>query len=150
MIFEKVIMLLSLSEIITKATQMKTNPLKVEWLQKNNSISLRTILKIMYDKDVKLLIPTTPPPYKENPAVGVENMLYNETRRLRIFVKGGGYDDLNKLKRESLFISLLEDVDKGDAKLLVKMIAQKPLTGLPPSVIREAFPGLIPNEERKS
>jgi hypothetical protein len=140
-------MLLSLSEIVNKAIELKTNQQKIEWLQKNNSISLRTILKIMYDKNVKLLIPKTAPPYKESVAVGTEGMLYKETRRLRIFVAGGGYDDLHKVKRETLFISLLETVDKNDAKLLLKMIAQKPLTGLPVSVIRDAFPGLIQNDE---
>ncbi len=144
-------MLLSLSEIVNKAIEFKTNQQKVEWLQKNNSPSLRTILKVMYDKSVVLLIPKTPPPYKESAAVGTEGMLYKETRRLRIFVSGGGYENLNKVKRETLFISLLETVDKNDAKLLLKMIAQKPLTGLPISVIKEAFPGLIAQseEERK-
>jgi hypothetical protein len=70
-------------------------------------------------------------------------MLLKEARRLRIFVKGGGYDTLNQVKRENLFISLLEDIDNGDAELLCKMIAQKPLTGLPRSVIVQSFPGLI-------
>jgi hypothetical protein len=136
-------MLLSLSEIVNKAAAMKKNSDKVEWLQKNNTISLRTILKIMYDKTVIVLLPKEPPPYNDSLAVGIEGMLYKETRRLKIFVQGGGYDDLNQTKRENLFIQLLQDVDKGDAALLVKMISQKGLTGLPISVINESFPMLI-------
>jgi hypothetical protein len=142
-------MLLSLSEIINKAIELKTVDEKVEWLVKNNSISLRTVLKIMYDQSIVLLVPTTAPPYKESEAVGTEGMLYKETRRLRIFIKGGGYDDLNQVKRENLFIQLLQTVDKNDAKLLVKMIQQKPLTGLPASVIHKAFLGLITQQEEK-
>jgi hypothetical protein len=136
-------MLLSLSEIVNKAAELKTNQEKIEWLRKNDSAPLRTILKNTYDKSVEFLIPNTPPPWKKNSYIGVEGMLLKEARRLRIFVKGGGYDTLNQVKRENLFISLLEDVDNNDAELLCKMIAQKPLTGLPRSVIVQSFPGLI-------
>lgn len=134
-------MRLSLSEIVNKACELKKTEEKIEWLKKNESMPLRTILKFTYDTDnVKFLIPDTPPPWKKNDYIGVEGMLYNEVRRLKIFVQGGGYEKLDKIKRESLFISLLEDIDNNDAELLVKMIAQKPLKGLPKSVVAAAFP----------
>ena len=136
-------MKLSISEIVNKAKELKPNNKKVEWLKENDSQPLRIVLKIIYDKNMRVLLPDSEPPYKESEVVGAEGMLYKEARRLRIFVKGGGYDDLQQVKREQLFISLLEDVDKDDAKLLVQMIKQKPLTGLPVSVIKEAFPELI-------
>lgn len=136
-------MLLSLSEIVNKACDLKTKEEKVEWLKRNESIPLKTILKYTYDSTVEFLIPSTPPPWKKNNYVGVEGMLLKEARRLRIFIKGGGYDNLNQVKRENLFISLLEDIDNSDAELLCKMIAQKPLKGLTLSTVTEAFPGLI-------
>lgn len=135
-------MLLSLSEIVTKATEQKNKEDKIAWLKKNESVPLKTILKFMYDPSVEFLIPNTPPPWKKNGYVGVEGMLYKETRRLRIFIKSGGYDHLDQVKREQLFISLLEDVDDNDAELLCKMIAQKPLKGLSRAVVHEAFPDL--------
>jgi hypothetical protein len=141
-------MKLSISEIVNKAVDLKSNEEKVKWLRDNSSIPLQTVLRYTYDKDgVEFLIPNTPPPWKKNSYVGVEGMLYKEVRRLRIFVKGGGYDNLNQVKRENLFISLLEDVDNSDAELLCKMITQKPIKGLPRSVIEEAFPGLISKKE---
>lgn len=144
-------MKLSISEIVDKATELKNKKEKVEWLQKNNSAPLRTVLQYTYDKEnIEFLIPNTPPPWKKNSYVGVEGMLYREARRLRIFVKGGGYDNLNQVKRENLFISLLEDIDNSDAELLCKMIAQKPIKGLPKSVVEEAFPGLIGKKEEQN
>ena len=141
-------MKLSISEIVNKAVDLKSNEEKVKWLRDNSSVPLQTVLRYTYDKDgVEFLIPNTPPPWKKNNYIGVEGMLYKEVRRLRIFVKGGGYDNLNQVKRENLFISLLEDVDNSDAELLCKMIAQKPIKGLPRSVIEEAFPGLISKKE---
>lgn len=134
-------MKLSLSEIVNKACELKSTEEKIEWLKKNESVQLRTILKFTYNPDrVKFLIPNTPPPWKKNGYVGVEGMLFKETRRLGIFVKGGGYDNMNQVKREQLFISLLEDVDDNDAELLCKMIQQKPLNGLPTEVVKQAFP----------
>lgn len=141
-------MKLSISEIVNKAVDLKSNEEKVKWLRNNASIPLQTILRYTYDKDnVEFLIPNVAPPWKKNNYIGVEGMLYKEARRLRIFVKGGGYDNLNQVKRENLFISLLEDVDNDDAELLCKMITQKPIKGLPKSVVEEAFPGLIGKKE---
>jgi len=139
-------MRLSIAEIVNKATELKTVEEKVEWLRKHDSVALRTVLKYTYDKNVEFLIPDTAPPWKKNQYVGVEGMLYNEARRLKIFIKGGGYDDLNKVKREQLFISLLEDIDNADAELLCKMIAQKPLKGLSKNVVITAFPQEFPLE----
>lgn len=133
-------MRLSISEIVNKATELSSVDEKVAWLRKHDNVALRTILKYMYDKNVEFLIPNTAPPWKKNDYVGVEGMLYNEARRLKIFVKGGGYDNLNQVKREQLFISMLEDVDNADAELLCKMIAQKPLKGLSKNVVVTAFP----------
>lgn len=139
-------MKLSIAEIVNKATELKTVEEKVEWLRKYDNAALRTVLKYMYDKDVEFLIPNTAPPWKKNQYVGVEGMLYNEARRLKIFIKGGGYDNLNKVKREQLFISLLEDIDNADAELLCKMIEQKPLKGLSKNVVVTAFPQEFPQE----
>jgi hypothetical protein len=134
-------MRLSISEIVNKACELKTEEEKVEWLRKNESIPLRTVLKFTYNTErIKFLLPNTPPPWKKNGYTGVEGMLYSEARRLGIFVEGGGYDNINKAKREHLFISLLEDVDDNDAELLCKMIQQKPLKGLKKEVVMKAFP----------
>lgn len=134
-------MRLSISEIVKKTSELSSDSEKIEWLKKNSNTALRTVLKYTYDKEnVKFLIPDTPPPWKKNSYIGVEGMLYNEARRLRIFIEGGGYDNLNTVKREQLFISLLEDIDNNDAELLCKMIAQKPLAGISFDVIKRAFP----------
>jgi len=136
-------MKLSIAEIINKVATLKTTAEKVEWLRKNDSQPLRSVIKYTYDNNIEFLIPDTPPPWKKNDYVGVEGMLYKEVRRLRIFIKGGGYDQLNKVKRESLFISLLEDIDNADAELLCVMIAKKPFKGLTLKTVQEAFPGII-------
>ena len=135
---------ISISEILAGAGAEKSTKNKVAFLQKNDNPALRTIISYTYDSNIKFLIPDSPPPWNENEYEDeAKALLYTEARRLRIFVEGGGYDNLNQIKREQLFISLLEDVDNDDAKTLVQMISKKPFKGLSKKVITEAFPNLI-------
>lgn len=135
---------ISISEIINKAPEFKTVQEKVDWLRKHDNPALRVVLKYTYDNSIKFLVPDTPPPWKKNEFEDeAKSLLYREARRLKIFIEGGGYDNLNQIKREQLFISLLEDVDNDDAETLCKMISKKPFKGLTKKTIQEAFPDLI-------
>lgn len=135
---------ISISEIINKVQEFKTVKEKVEWLQKNDGPVLRTIIKYTYDNTIEFLVPNTPPPWNKNQYEDeAKALLYKEARRLKIFIKGGGYDNLNQVKREQLFISLLEDIDNDDAETLCMMIAKKPFKGLTLKTVNEAFPNLI-------
>ena len=140
--------ILKISEILNKACELKTKEEKVEWLQKNNSKPLRNIIKIMYDKSLKLNIPSTAPPYNPSKFPDSYGMLYREARKLTYFVEGYDGDNVNPIQREAIFIQMLEAVDPDDAKILIQMIAQKPMKGLPPSVINAAFNNLVPESSR--
>ena len=133
-------MRLSISEIINKAETFDKPDEQIQWLKKNANPALRLILKYWYDPTIVFLIPDTAPPWKKNDYIGVEGMLYHEARRIKIFIKGGGYDDLNQVKREALFISMLEDIDNNDAELLCRMISKKHSPKLSFDTVKTAFP----------
>ena len=135
----------SISEIVNHVSTIKSKEDKIAWLRENDSVPLQVVLKNIYDKGVEFLVPDSAPPWNKNEFEDeAKSLLYREARRLNIFIKGGGYDNLNQIKRESLFISLLEDVDNDDAELLANhMICQKPVKGLTNAVLIEAFPNLI-------
>lgn len=134
----------SISEIINKACTLKTNEEKVQWLRANNTVALRNILIIMYDKNkIEMLIPSTPPPYTPSESQENHGALLREARKLKYFISGRGSDDMKQIVRERVFIELLETVHKEDAKLLLKMIKQKPIKGLTAKVINEAFGEII-------
>lgn len=135
---------ISITEIITGAASKKTIAEKVDFLRINDNQPLRVVLKYTYDNSIEFLIPNVPPPWEKNKYEDeAKALLYSEARRLKIFIKGGGYDTLNQIKREALFISLLEDVDNDDAETLCRMITKKPFKGLTKQTIVEAFPDLI-------
>ena len=137
-----------IGEIVNNAIKIQKKVDKLEYLRRNNSKELRNILKIMYDKSLELNIPNTAPPYTATEHPDTYGALYREARKLKYFVKGYGGDTLPAIKREHLFIEMLESVHPTDAELLVKMIAQKPLKGLPASVINGLSPGLVPEKEK--
>jgi hypothetical protein len=135
---------ISITEIIQSAAEKKTTEEKVDFLRKNDNPALRIVLKYTYDNAIEFLIPNTPPPWEKNEYEDeAKSLLFREARKLRMFIKNGGYDSLNKVKREQLFISLLEDVDNDDADTLCQMISKKPFKGLTKKTIEEAFPNLI-------
>jgi hypothetical protein len=135
---------ISITEIIQGAAEKKTTEEKIDFLRKNDNPALRIVLKYTYDSAIEFLIPDTPPPWEKNEYEDeAKSLLFREARKLRMFIKNGGYDSLNKVKREQLFISLLEDVDNDDADTLCQMISKKPFKGLTKKTIEEAFPNLI-------
>jgi hypothetical protein len=138
-------MKLSISEILTKAATEKKKADKVDWLRKNDSPQIRMILRLTYDENIKFLIPDTAPPWTRNEFEDeAKPLLFREARRLKIFVEGGGYDTIHPIKRETLFIQLLQDIDNNDAELLANnMIAHKPIKGLTRKTVEESYPNLF-------
>ena len=137
-----------ISEVINKACELKSREEKVAWLKSNDSAALREVLVVMYDKKkIKLLVPSTPPPFTASTAVENQGALYREARKLKYLADGFGGENLTKIKREQIFIQIIETVHREDAKLLIDMIAQKGYKGLTVKQINEAFGNII-NEEK--
>jgi len=140
---------IALAEIVNEAIKIQKKVDKLEYLKKHNSLELRIILQVMYDKAKELLIPNSAPPYTPTEHPDTYGALYREARKIKYFVKGYGGDNLPQAKRENIFIEMLESVHPLDAELLIKMIAQKPLKGLPASVLNALEPGLVPEKPSK-
>lgn len=134
-----------MSEVLSELPKKKTKADKVAWLRENENVPFRNVLRLIYDESIEFLLPDTAPPWKENQLEDeAKTMLYREARRLKIFFKGGGYDDMKPIKREQLFIKLLEDIDNDDAKLLAhNMLSHTKVKGLTLPTLLEAFPDLL-------
>jgi|TARA_B100001093_G_scaffold502860_1_gene556406 hypothetical protein len=136
---------LSMTEVLSELPKKKTKADKVAWLRQNDNVPFRNVLRLIYDETIEFLLPDSPPPWKPNEFEDeAKTMLYRETRRLKIFFKGGGYDDMKAVKREELFISLLEAIDNEDAELLANnMLSHTKVKGLTKATLEEAFPDLF-------
>lgn len=137
-------MKLSLSEILEKAAKQPNSQKRREVLYENNSVALQALLKYALDEQVKFVLPTGSPPYKKCELPEAHGMLYTNLRKLYLFVEGGTPTPIPAIKREQLFIELLETVDPKDAELLIAVKDKSiPYKGITPKFVNKTFPGLL-------
>lgn len=129
-------------EILQKVSNAKTKPEKVKLLQEFNSQALRSVLIANFDESIISLLPEGTPPYKENEAPeGTEHtVLEKEVRLLHHFFKGGS--NVSQVKREQMFIQILEGLHKGEAEVLCLMKDKKigKRWKITKQCVEEAFP----------
>ena len=132
-----------ISEIFTKINNAKDKPKKIEVLRQYDSPGMRMILKGAFDPKIEWELPEGTPPYIENEApAGTEHTyLEVEARRLYNFAKGGN-NTLNKIRKETLFIQMLEGLHESEAKVLIDVknkSLNKTYKGLTSDMVKEAF-----------
>jgi len=134
---------LLISEILDKVSKIKSKKEKVNFLQKNNSDSLRMVIKSAFDPKIKWLLPEGDVPYARNDAPeGTEHsVLAYESRKLYHFLEGGNAS-ITQNKRELMFVQMLEGLHESEADVLCaakdKVLHQK-YKGLSEPVVKEAF-----------
>jgi hypothetical protein len=137
-------MRVGVAEFLEKVSKLKKKEEKVAALKANDSFVLRTIMQGAFDPRVKWALPEGEPPYKPSELVDQENVLIHDARKLVHFVEGGN-PGLKQLKREAMFVEMLETVTPADAKLLCAIKEKKlPWKGITTDIVKEAFPGLLP------
>ena len=134
---------LSFHEILTKVNNAKDKPKKIEVLKKYDTNELRMFLKGAFDEKLEWLLPEGKPPYTVNEApVGTEHTwLKQEVKRMFHFLKGGN-PQLSQMKRDNMFIQMLEGLSAEEAELLVWAKdgeLNKHYKGLTANLVKEEF-----------
>ena len=132
-----------ISEIFTKINNAKDKPKKIEVLRQYDSPGMRMILKGAFDPKIEWDLPEGIPPYiaNEAPAGTEHTYLEVEAKRLYNFAVGGN-DQLNKIRKETLFIQMLEGLHASEAKVLIDVknkSLNKTYKGLTSDMVKEAF-----------
>lgn len=140
-------------EIVEEAEKLKTIKERKEYLRQfKNRKALKGLLQISYDKNIKILLPDTDPPYKpsEMPEGMTDTRIDHELRRFWVFIKGGPYDDMNQTKRESIFLEILQGLHKKEAEIFLRAFQHKwRIKGLRAEHINEIFDLNIPTPAKK-
>ena len=133
------------TEILQKVSSAKTKKEKVDLLKEYNNNALRAILIINFDESLKFLMPAGDVPFKKNDApAGTEHTrLVHEFKGLYRFFKGGDAS-IKGMRREQLFVQLLEGLHADEANMLVSA-CNKDLQSkyrVTKAVVAEAFPSI--------
>ena len=134
-------------EVIGKA---KTREEKRDLLKQRENFATKAILQLNYHPDVKWHLPSGNPPYTPGQiADSTPNSLHFEVKKLDYYVDPSPHD-LPMLRRESMFVGLLERLDPEDAKLLIAVKDKKlSYKGLTYKLVKDTWPDLLPEEEVK-
>lgn len=112
-----------------------------------DDFAFKTALKCAFDTEYKFMLPDGDPPYKPAPQpIGMTSSNFRqEMRRMYIFTKFS--DVKSKMRREQLYVQLLETIHPSEAKVLNAMKDQK-LDALYPKItaefVKKHFPDVLP------
>lgn len=130
-------------EIFEEVANAKNKADKVAILQKNSCGALRDIIRGSIDKTIVWYVPKGKVPYEPGEERTAPKNLRKESMKFTYFVKGGKADKINQIKRERIFLEVVESIHPKDAELCVGMINKKPPKGVTRAIANEAFPGLL-------
>ena len=134
-----------MNEILELVSKQKTDAKKVAILKEYECDALKSLFVWNFDDSVISLLPPGTVPYKpnENPLGTDHSSLRREQRNLYMFVKGGN-DALSTIRRETIFIQMLEGLHPKEADIViaVKDKALEDKYDIPFEVVEEAYPDI--------
>ena len=134
-----------MNEILELVSEQKTDAKKVALLKEYECDALKSLFIWNFDESVISLLPPGTVPYKpnENPLGTDHSSLRREQRNLYMFVKGGN-DALSTIRRETIFIQMLEGLHPKEADIVIA-VKDKNLEDMYDvsfEVVEEAYPDI--------
>jgi len=130
-------------EVIELVSQAKKKEDKIFLLKKHVTPALRDVLKGTYDDAIVWNLPPGRPPYEPAEEHNAPSNLKKQNIQFKYFVQNGPGKDMIPLKRETMFIRLIESIHPKDAELVLNMINKQKIIGVSKALVQETFPGLI-------
>jgi len=135
-------------EVFEKFEKAKNRKERIQILKdQSQHWAMRDVLQGIFDDRVQWNLPKGPVPYTPNAeGAPTPSTLRKQHMNFKYFVSGlRTSEDLLTVKRERMFVDILESIDSRDAEILVSMINKKPpVQGLTKKIVQEALPDLIP------
>ena len=134
------------SEVLAEAGKIVIREERIKFLRLNKSPGLTDILRIKYDDSIVSVLPLGAPSYKQDDAPkGYEYTILNKAyTQFKYFFKGPVSSGMKPLKREGLFLNLLESLNPEEAELLIAAKDKKMKSkGITKRLVNDTFPGLL-------
>lgn len=135
-----------MGEIFALIKKEKSNTKKADLLRQYDSPVLRGILELAYDARLTWALPEGRPPFsKLEKSFDAQGHLYSEMRRMYLFLVGEKSKNLTGMRREQLFVNLLEELDPDDAELILECKERK-ITGVSKKLVLDTFDNFLNDE----
>lgn len=138
----------TIPQIFEEVEKASSKQDKIKVLRAYDHPVLRGMLQLNYSPNLKMDLPEGEPPFKKDKQIPVgyaETNLFVEFRRMYIWLDPK--QNLNKVRKEQLFIQLLEGIHWTEAEALC-LVKDRTLTtkykSIKEDIVREAFPDLLP------
>lgn len=137
-------MRLDVWEVIEKVKKCRHKADAVKVLKDNESWALKDILRGTFETTLEWNLPGGEPPWTPCEPHNAPTNLLKEHTQFVYFVKGFKESSrLTPVKRESIFLGLIEGIHPKDAQLVIDMINKQKPDGVSRPMVEEAFPGLL-------
>ena len=129
--------------IFKEVSEQKTHLQKVKHLKENRNDMVDLLLELAFSKDIRITLPEGSPEYQKTGEVELYNatLLYANRRQIEMFINDNTAQ-IPELKREQLFIDLLENLDPAESQLLIEVKDKKleSYSGITKKVIEKVYP----------
>ncbi len=134
-----------INEILDLVSKQDTKEKKVSVLREYQNDALKSLLIWNFDSSVISVLPSGEVPYRpnESPLGTDHSSLRREYKNLYHFVKGGN-DSLSTIRRETIFIQILESLHPDESEILV-LVKDKNLQSkydIDFETVQEAYPDI--------
>ena len=140
-------------ETLEEVAKAKTREEKREVLKKRENLATKILLQLNYHPDAKWLLPPGAPPYEPAKQGDMtSNSFHYEVKKLDYYTDPSPHplSELPMLRREAMFVGLLERLDPQDAEMMIA-IKDKKLSykGLTYKLVKDTWPDLLPDVEEE-
>jgi len=143
----------TIPQILEEVEKQTSKENKIKVFRAYDNHVLQGILKLNFDESIKMDLPAGEPPFKKDiniPEGYSETNLFVEFRRFYIWTDPT--KNINKFRKESLFIQMLEGLHWKEAEVVClakDRKIEKKYKSITHTLVNEAFPGLLPPKIEK-
>jgi Family of unknown function (DUF6433) len=133
-------------EILGSVCQQRTKDKKLEILRQYDENFIKSVLIWNFDESIQSVLPEGEVPLQpkeDADKVTPSSNIRKEWSKFYNFVKGGN-DAMNKLRKETMFINMLESFHPGEAEILILVKDKKLQTkyNITKELVSEAYPDI--------
>jgi len=134
-------------EVFEEVCKLENRDDRIACLKKNEFKQLKTVLQLCYNDNIELDLPAGRPPFEECPEGKEPSSFNNAFSPINMCVVN---NNALRVKKEKIFISILEQLCKNDALILcaakdgtITTLENKKYSKITKSLVKAAFPNIL-------